>query len=55
MWWAVKATPRPVYPRDIPGTHCIRGWVGLTAGTENLALTGFDPRTVQHVANSYTD
>jgi hypothetical protein len=26
--WVVKATPQPFYPRERPGTHCIRGWVG---------------------------
>jgi hypothetical protein len=26
----VKATPRPLYPRERPGTHCTGGWVGLT-------------------------
>jgi hypothetical protein len=28
----VIATPRPLYPREIPGTHCIGGWVGPRAG-----------------------
>ena len=27
MGWVVNATPRPLYPRDSPGTHCIGGWV----------------------------
>jgi hypothetical protein len=26
--WVVSVTPRPLYPRGKPGTHCIRGWVG---------------------------
>jgi hypothetical protein len=30
----VKATPRPLYPREIPGTHCIGGWVGPRAGLD---------------------
>jgi hypothetical protein len=21
-WWVVNATPRPLYPREILGTHC---------------------------------
>ena len=25
--WVVNATPRPIYPQERPGTHCIRGWV----------------------------
>ena len=39
----VNATPRPLYPRERPGTHCIEGWVGPKAvwkGAENLAPTG---------------
>jgi hypothetical protein len=30
--WVVNATPRPLYPRQRPGTHCIGGWVGPRAG-----------------------
>jgi hypothetical protein len=26
--WVVNATPWPLYPRELPGTHCIGGWVG---------------------------
>ena len=25
----VNATPRPLYPRERPGIHCIGGWMGL--------------------------
>jgi hypothetical protein len=25
----LNATPRPLYPGKLPGTHCIGGWVGL--------------------------
>ena len=32
MGWVVNATPRPLYPQERPGTHCIGGWVGLRAG-----------------------
>jgi len=32
--WVVKATPRPLYPRERPGTHCIGGWVGPRAGLD---------------------
>jgi len=31
MGWVVNATPRPLYPREKPGTHCIGGWVGPRA------------------------
>jgi hypothetical protein len=43
MGWVVNATPRPLYTRERPGTHCIGCWVGLRAGlagAENLALIG---------------
>ena len=30
----VKTTPRPLYPQERPGTHCIGGWVGPRAGLE---------------------
>ena len=30
----VNATPRPLYPRERPGTHCIGGWVGPRAGLD---------------------
>jgi hypothetical protein len=39
----VSTTPRPLYPRERPGTHRIAGWVGPRAGLENakkLAPTG---------------
>ena len=34
MGWMVNATPRPLYPRDRPGTDCIEGWVGPRAGLD---------------------
>ena len=34
MGWVVNATPRPLYPRERPGTHCTGGWVGPRAGLE---------------------
>jgi len=60
MGWVVNATPRPLYPRERPGTHYIGGWVCPTAGldfAENLAPSpsGFDPQTVQLVVSRYTD
>jgi hypothetical protein len=30
----VNATPRPLYPRERPGTHSIGGWVGLRASLD---------------------
>ena len=31
MGWVTNATPRSLYPREKPGTHCIEGWVGPRA------------------------
>jgi len=53
MEWVVKATPRPLYPRERPGTHCMGGWVGPSSGLDGCE-PGFDPRTVQPVASRYT-
>jgi len=59
MGCLVNATPRPLYPRERPGTHCIGGWVGPRVGVDgcgkSLPPPGFDPRTVQPVASRYTD
>jgi hypothetical protein len=54
--WVVNATPRPLYPREWPGTHCTGGWVGLSGRVLKISPPpGFDPRTVQPVASRYTD
>ena len=59
MGWVFNVTPRPLYPRERPGTHYIGGWVGLRAGLDRGGKfrppPGFDPRTVQPVASRYTD
>ena len=34
MGWVVNDTPRPLYPRERAGTHCIGGWVGSRAGVD---------------------
>ena len=57
--WVVNATPRPLYPREWPGGHCVGGWVGPREGLDvcwkSRPPPGFDPRTVQPVASCYTD
>jgi hypothetical protein len=30
----VSTTPQPLYPREIPGTHCTGGWVGPRVGLD---------------------
>jgi hypothetical protein len=32
--WVVRTTPRPLYPRERPGTHYTGGWVGPRAGLD---------------------
>jgi hypothetical protein len=49
--WVASTTPRPLYPRERPGTHCTGGWVGPRAGLDVCKKIspppGFDPRTLQ--------
>jgi hypothetical protein len=35
----VSATPRPLYPRKRPGSHCVGGWVGPGAGLEGCGIS----------------
>ena len=53
----VNAKPGTLYTRKGPGTYCAGGWVSprVRTDSENLASTGFDPRTVQPVGSCYTD
>jgi hypothetical protein len=59
MGWVVNATPRPLYPRERPGTHCTGGWVGPRAGLDRRGKSRpppeFDPRTVQPVVSQCND
>ena len=59
MGWVVKVTPRPLYPRERPGTHCIGGWVDPRAGPDECGKSpppsGLDAPTVQPAASRYTD
>ena len=59
MGWMINATPRPLYPRERPGTHYIGGWVGPQGQSGRVRkispLLRFDPQTVQPVASRYTD
>ena len=34
MGWVVNATPRSLYPRDRPRTHCIGVWLDSRAGLD---------------------
>ena len=48
--WVDNVTPRPLYPQERLGTHCVGGWTGTRAG-----LDEFGPRTFRPVAIRYTD
>jgi len=58
-WWVFNTTPRPIYPREGPDTHCTGGWVGPRAGLDGCGKShpppGLDPRIVLSVASRYTD
>jgi hypothetical protein len=32
--WVISTTPRQLYPRERPATHCRGSWVGLRAGLD---------------------
>jgi len=59
MGWVFNTTPRPLYPQERLGSHCIGDWVGLRAGLDGCGKSrppqGFDPRTLQPVASRFTD
>ena len=59
MEWVVHATPRSLYPRERPGTHCIGGWVDPLDRSGRMrkfsSPLGFDPGTVQPVASRNAD
>ena len=43
MGWVVNATPRPLYPQERHGTHCIGGWWAsepVWTGAEKLVPAG---------------
>jgi hypothetical protein len=34
----VSTTPRPLYPRERPGTHCTGGWVGRCGRVKKISF-----------------
>jgi hypothetical protein len=44
----VNATPRPLYPRERPGTGCIGGWVGPRAGLDRCGKSRSPPLPPPH-------
>jgi hypothetical protein len=57
----VSTTPRPLYPRERPGIHYTRDWVGPSAGLDVCEKSRprrdffFDPRTIEPLVSRYTD
>ena len=53
MGWVFNATPRPLYPQERPGIHCMGIWVGPRAGLDIAQKISpppeLDPRTVHPV------
>jgi hypothetical protein len=52
--WVVSTTPRPLYPRERPGTHCsyrrLGGPLHRSGRVRKISPPpGFDPRTVHPV------
>jgi len=58
MGWVVNTMPRPLNPRERPGTNRTGDWIVPRAKLDGWAKscpTGIDPWTVQRVAIRYTD
>jgi hypothetical protein len=57
MGWVFNTTPRPLYPRERPGTHYIgAGWASepFCTGVENLAPNGIrSPNRPSHSESLY--
>ena len=59
--WGVSVTPRPLFtPGKDPVIRSTGGWVGPRAGVGRCGKSrppppGFDPQTIQPVANHYND
>ena len=49
------ATPRPLYPRERPGTHCRGGWVGLRAVLDVCEKSRLDQDSIPGSSSPYTD
>ena len=55
MGWVDNATPRPLYPREGTGTHCIRGCVGPWAGRDGFGNPPPPKYSIPGMSNRYTD
>jgi hypothetical protein len=53
-----RDAPTALLPGKRPGIHCMGGWVDRRPSGRVRKISppqAFEPRTVQHVANRYTD
>jgi hypothetical protein len=54
--WVVSTTPRSLYSRERPGTHCIGSWVGPRANLDGCGKSRLHrDSTIHPVASHYTD
>ena len=53
MEWVVRTTPRPLYPREVPGTHCIEGWVGPRTGLDGCGKSHAHRDSIPGPSSSY--
>jgi len=53
--WVVTATPRPLYPWEIPCTHCMGGWVGPRAGLDGCGISHLYQDSIPESSSRYTD
>ena len=55
MGWVVNTTPRPLYPRELPHTHCTGGWVGPRAGLDECVKHRPHRDLIQLVTSRHSD
>jgi len=51
MGWVISAMRRPLYSREEPGTHCIRGWVGPKADLDRYGKTRLHRDSISVLCN----
>ena len=52
MGWVGNATPRPLYPLERPGTHCVGGWVDPRADLDGCGKSSTGIRSLYLPARS---
>jgi hypothetical protein len=54
MGWVVNVTPRPLYPQERPGTHCMGDWVSPRAGLDGCGKSTTTTTTTTNNNNNNT-